>query len=85
MVKGLSRLANIHYIRQNELVGLDHAVYCTKSFGANEPFAVLLGDDIVRSQVPALKQISARYWSIKARRGPHTATIAPARKTRLAQ
>jgi UTP--glucose-1-phosphate uridylyltransferase len=57
MVKKMSSLANIHYIRQNEPLGLGHAIYCAKSFIAGEPFAVLLGDDIVKSDVPALKQL----------------------------
>lgn len=40
-------------------MGLGHAFHCAKSFIANAPFAVLLGDDIVKSKVPALKQIIA--------------------------
>ena len=40
-------LTNIHYIRQKEPKGLGHAIYCAKSFVGNEPFAVLLGDDII--------------------------------------
>ena len=57
MIKELSGMANIHYIRQNEPLGLGHAVYCARTFVGNEPFAVLLGDDIVKSDVPALKQL----------------------------
>ncbi|MTI80451.1 MAG: UTP--glucose-1-phosphate uridylyltransferase GalU [Firmicutes bacterium] len=57
MVKELSKIANIHYIRQNEPLGLGHAVHCAKSFVGNEPFAVMLGDDIVKSPEPALKQL----------------------------
>lgn len=53
----LTQMANIHYIRQNEPLGLGHAVYCAKSFIGKEPFAVLLGDDIVKAKVPALKQL----------------------------
>lgn len=56
-IKKLSYLANIYYIRQNEPLGLGHAVYCAKSFVGNEPFAVLLGDDIINSEVPATKQL----------------------------
>src|SRR5690554_1264498 len=56
MVRSISNLANIHYIRQKEPLGLGHAVYCAHSFVGNEPFAVLLGDDIVESEVPCLKQ-----------------------------
>lgn len=53
----LTQMANIHYIRQNEPLGLGHAVHCAKSFIGKEPFAVLLGDDIVKAKVPALKQL----------------------------
>jgi len=47
----------IHYIRQKEAKGLGHAVLCAKQFIGNEPFAVLLGDDIIDAQVPCLKQL----------------------------
>jgi UTP--glucose-1-phosphate uridylyltransferase len=53
----ISNMANIHYIRQKEALGLGHAVLCAKNFIGNEPFAVLLGDDIVNSKVPAIKQL----------------------------
>ncbi len=55
--KGLSEMANIHFVRQKEAKGLGHAVLCAKAFVGNEPFAVLLGDDIVTGEVPALKQL----------------------------
>ncbi len=58
LVKDISSLANIHYIRQKEARGLGHAVYCAKSFAGGEPFAVILGDDIVYSEKkPCLKQL----------------------------
>lgn len=58
LVRSISNLANIHYIRQKEARGLGHAIHCAKSFIANEPFAVLLGDDIVYSEnKPCLKQM----------------------------
>ncbi len=57
LVRDISNLANIHYIRQKEAKGLGHAIYCAKSFIANEPFAVLLGDDIVHTEKPCLKQM----------------------------
>ncbi|CDO04984.1 UTP--glucose-1-phosphate uridylyltransferase [Oceanobacillus picturae] len=56
-----SGLANIHYIRQREPKGLGHAVWCARHFIGNEPFAVLLGDDIVQSDVPCLKQLIDQY------------------------
>ena len=51
----------IHYIRQKEPRGLGHAILCAKHFVGDEPFAVLLGDDVVDSQVPALKQLIDVY------------------------
>jgi UTP--glucose-1-phosphate uridylyltransferase len=56
-VQRISSLANIYYVRQKEPMGLGHAILCAKSFIGNEPFAVLLGDDIVKSETPCLKQI----------------------------
>ncbi|WP_409291953.1 UTP--glucose-1-phosphate uridylyltransferase GalU [Peribacillus sp. SCS-37] len=52
---------DIHYIRQKEPKGLGHAVWCARSFIGDEPFAVLLGDDIVQSDVPCLRQLAAVY------------------------
>jgi len=56
-----SAAVDIHYIRQKEPLGLGHAVWCARSFIGNEPFAVLLGDDIVRSGVPCTKQLIEQY------------------------
>ncbi len=64
-IRDISNLVNIHYIRQKEPRGLGHAIYCAKSFIGNEPFAVLLGDDIVRSEEPCLKQLINRYDEYK--------------------
>lgn len=61
LVQDISNLVNIYYIRQKEPKGLGHAIYCVKSFIDNEPFAVLLGDDIVDSEVPCLKQLIDIY------------------------
>ncbi|WP_042143755.1 UTP--glucose-1-phosphate uridylyltransferase GalU [Paucisalibacillus sp. EB02] len=61
MVRAISNLANIHYIRQKEPKGLGHAIACAHSFVGNEPFAVLLGDDIVESNEPTLKQLINVY------------------------
>ncbi|KMK99302.1 UTP--glucose-1-phosphate uridylyltransferase GalU [Rossellomorea marisflavi] len=61
-VQGISKLANIHYIRQKEPLGLGHAISCASRFIGNEPFAVLLGDDIVHSpEYPCLKQLIDVY------------------------
>ncbi|MHB1627002.1 MAG: UTP--glucose-1-phosphate uridylyltransferase GalU [Bacilli bacterium] len=56
-VQRISQLANIHYIRQPELKGLGNAVSMARSFVGSEPFAVLLGDDIIHSSTPALTQL----------------------------
>lgn len=65
MVRDISNMVNIHYIRQKEPKGLGHAIHCAKSFIGDEPFAVLLGDDIVDSEVPCLKQLIDAYDEYK--------------------
>ncbi|WP_088104352.1 UTP--glucose-1-phosphate uridylyltransferase GalU [Halalkalibacter urbisdiaboli] len=60
-VRVISNLVNIHYIRQKEPLGLGHAISCASRFIGNEPFAVLLGDDIVRAEVPCLRQLIDVY------------------------
>lgn len=60
-VQAISNLANIHYIRQKEPKGLGHAINCANRFIGNEPFAVLLGDDIVKSEIPCTKQLIDMY------------------------
>ena len=65
MVKNISNMVNIHYIRQKEPKGLGHAIYCAKSFIGNDPFAVLLGDDIVDADTPCLKQMIDAYDEYK--------------------
>lgn len=61
MVQDISNMVNIHYIRQKEPKGLGHAIYCAKSFIGDEPFAVMLGDDIVDAKTPCLKQLINCY------------------------
>lgn len=51
----------IHYIRQKEARGLGHAVWCARNFIGNEPFAVLLGDDIVQSNTPCTRQLAQQF------------------------
>ena len=65
MVQDISNMVNIHYIRQKEPKGLGHAIHCAKSFIGNEPFAVLLGDDIVDASTPCLKQMIDAYDEYK--------------------
>lgn len=66
IVENISNLVDIHYVRQKEPLGLGHAVLCAKKFIGNEPFAVLLGDDIVDSEVPALKQMIDQYNEVQS-------------------
>lgn len=60
-VRGISDMANLHYIRQKEPRGLGHAILAASHFIGNEPFAVLLGDDVVVSKKPCLKQMLEVY------------------------
>lgn len=54
-------LANIFYVRQKEQKGLGHAIWTARQFFGDEPFAVLLGDDIVQSETPAIQQLIEQY------------------------
>ncbi|MDU4892259.1 MAG: UTP--glucose-1-phosphate uridylyltransferase GalU [Clostridium sp.] len=62
MVRDITDMINIHFIRQKEPRGLGHAIHCAKTFVGDEPFAVLLGDDIVyNDEKPCLKQLIDCY------------------------
>lgn len=65
LVRGISDMVDIHYIRQKEPKGLGHAISCARAFVGNEPFAVLLGDDVVDSEIPCLKQLMNCYKEYK--------------------
>ncbi|CAL29084.1 UDP-glucose pyrophosphorylase [Staphylococcus carnosus] len=56
-----TNLVNLFYVRQKEQKGLGDAVLCAKQFIGNEPFAILLGDDIVKGETPAIKQLMQKY------------------------
>jgi UTP--glucose-1-phosphate uridylyltransferase len=56
-VRAISDLCRISYTRQKQALGLGHAIYQAKDFSENEPFAVLLADDVVDAEKPALKQM----------------------------
>ena len=60
-VQESSKMVDIHYIRQKEPKGLGHAVWCARKFIGDEPFAVLLGDDIVQAEKPCLRQLIDEY------------------------
>lgn len=64
-VRSVSQLADVHYIRQKQPLGLGHAVFCARKFIGNEPFAVLLGDDIIESEPPCLKRMIDIYEQTK--------------------
>ncbi|MDM0497569.1 UTP--glucose-1-phosphate uridylyltransferase GalU [Clostridium perfringens] len=62
LVRDISDMVDIHYIRQKEPRGLGHAIYCAKTFVGDEPFAILLGDDVVyNEEKPCLKQLIDCY------------------------
>ncbi|MFL0253174.1 UTP--glucose-1-phosphate uridylyltransferase GalU [Clostridium neuense] len=65
IARDISNLANIYYIRQKEPNGLGHAISCARTFVGNEPFAVMLGDDVVDSKKPCLKQLMDCYNQYK--------------------
>jgi UTP--glucose-1-phosphate uridylyltransferase len=56
-IRSITRLLNVAYVRQGEPLGLGHAVLVTKNLVGNEPFAVILGDDVIDANPPALKQM----------------------------
>lgn len=60
-VRNISDMVDIHYIRQKEPKGLGHAIWSARKFIGNEPFAVLLGDDIVKAKKPCLAQLIEQY------------------------
>src|SRR5699024_1483280 len=60
-VVGISKLANIFYVRQKETKGLGHAIGCAREFVGDEPFAVLYGDDVILGEDPACGQL-IRAW-----------------------
>ncbi|MDO7908390.1 UTP--glucose-1-phosphate uridylyltransferase GalU [Paenibacillus sp. JX-17] len=61
IVREVTNLVEIHCVRQKEPLGLGHAIWCARKFIGNEPFAVLLGDMIIDSEVPCLKQMMDVY------------------------
>ncbi len=61
LIRGISEMVDIHYIRQKQPLGLGHAVLCARTFIGNEPFAVLLGDDIIESDPPVLREMIRNY------------------------
>lgn len=64
-VRDLSDLVDIFYVRQKKALGLGHAILCARDFIGNEPFAVLLGDDIIDAATPCLRQLLDVYTEYK--------------------
>jgi UTP--glucose-1-phosphate uridylyltransferase len=60
-LRAISRMANLVSVRQKEPLGLGHAVLCARSVVGNEPFAVMLGDDIIHSEKPGIQQLAEAY------------------------
>ncbi len=66
-MREIAEMVDIFYVRQKQAMGLGHAILCAKDFVGNEPFAVLLGDDIIDAERPCLGQLLDVY---KKYRGP---------------
>jgi UTP--glucose-1-phosphate uridylyltransferase len=66
-VRGIAEMVNIFYVRQKQALGLGHAILCAKEFVGDDPFAVLLGDDIIDAETPCLAQLLDVY---RKYRGP---------------
>ncbi|MHC1695771.1 MAG: UTP--glucose-1-phosphate uridylyltransferase [Eubacteriales bacterium] len=60
-MRAIANLANIHYIRQKQPLGLGHAVLCARSFVGDEPFVVMYGDDVIIGEVPAAGELIDMY------------------------
>ena len=66
VVDNISKLANIYYVRQKKPLGLGHAIGCAEAFVGDEPFVVVLGDDVIytdesKGEKPAAKQLIDKY------------------------
>jgi len=64
-VRKISNMINFAYVRQGEPLGLGHAVLVTRELVGNEPFAVILGDDVIDANPPALRQLIDVYHQVK--------------------
>ena len=60
-IQRISELASFCYVRQKEPLGLGHAILVARALVGNEPFAVLLGDDIIDAEVPCLRQMISAF------------------------
>lgn len=60
-IRHISDMVDIHYVRQKQTLGLGHAVLCAQKFIGDEPFVVMLGDDIIKSEKPVIQQMIEVY------------------------
>ena len=70
IVNSISEMSNIYYVRQKKPLGLGHAISCAEAFIGDEPFVVLLGDDIIytdkeKGQSPVTKQLIEKYEELQ--------------------
>ena len=70
VVNHISEMSNIYYVRQKRPLGLGHAISCAEAFVGDEPFVVLLGDDIIytdkeKGQLPVTKQLVEKYKELQ--------------------
>ncbi|MBI3181753.1 MAG: UTP--glucose-1-phosphate uridylyltransferase GalU [Myxococcales bacterium] len=80
-LRAISEMANIVSVRQKEPLGLGHAVLCAKSLVGGEPFGVILGDDIIDAEEPAIRQLALAYH--KHKKGVVALMEVPAEETHL--
>lgn len=80
-LRAVSELANLVSVRQKEPLGLGHAVLCAKTLVGNQPFAVILGDDVIDAEVPAIRQLALAYH--KHKKGVVALMEVPAEETHL--
>src|ERR671939_718619 len=66
VVRQISDMIHVAYVRQKEALGLGHAVLMARELVGNEPFAVLLADDVIDSEVPCLKQMVEVFEAMQA-------------------
>ena len=65
-IRRISNMVNVSYVRQKEALGLGHAILVAKHSIGNEPFAVMLGDDIIDSEIPCMKQMMDLFEKLQA-------------------
>ena len=66
-IRQISNMINVSYVRQKEALGLGHAILMSRDAIGNEPFAVMLGDDIIDATVPCLKQMMDLFEKLQVR------------------